>query len=415
MVSRRSIARFGGGYGLSVIIGGVLSVAVIPVVIIVAGTTAWATIAVAQAVAGFGYVLVAAGWGVTGPTDVAARAPKARGQFYLDSLVTRGWLFLLVVVPAAVIAILLTGHDPTLAAVTVASGLLAGLSGGWFFVGEGSPLRFLMIETLPRNVGTALGAVALIVSHNPLWYVVLQGLAALLSTVLTSTNILRRYPGAATELSFVRSMRRLKEHAAAISMSATTTIYVNLPIVVVQIFLPQGTAVYALAERMMRLALYSTRPLVQVSQGYVPHPELTEKSARGRRVFVIAATLSVAGGLLYAGFGPLAGDILSGSALTVPFSVSMPMGTALAAMLLSQVTGFTLLNSFGLIRSLAISTIAGAIIGAAFLIPGALIFDLPGLAWALAASEVAVLIVQLFMLRPHLWPGSPADAHSERG
>jgi O-antigen/teichoic acid export membrane protein len=414
VVSRRSIARFGGGYGLSVIVGGVLSVAVIPVVIIVAGTTAWATIAVAQAVAGFGYVLVAAGWGVTGPTDVASRTPERRGQFYMDSLATRGWLFLLVLVPAAVIAILLTGHDAALAAVTVASGLLAGLSGGWFFVGEGSPIRFLLIETLPRNVGTVLGALALILTQNPLWYVVLQGVAALASTVLTSTNVLRRYPGWVSDLSFVRGMRRLKEHASAISMSATSTIYVNLPIVIVQVFLPQATAVYALAERMMRLALYSTRPLVQVSQGYVPHPDIAEQTVRGRRVFVITTMLSVAGGLLYAAFGPLAGDLLSGSALGLPFSVSIPMGTALAAILLSQVTGFTLLNSFGLTRSLAISTIAGAIVGAAFLIPGAILFDLPGLAWALAASEVAVLIVQLFMLRPHLFSG-PQVTRSQRG
>ena len=72
MVSRRRLLSFTGGYGASVIISGIISIAVLPAIIILAGEAAWAEIAVAQGVAGFAYVFVVFGWGVTGPTEVAS-------------------------------------------------------------------------------------------------------------------------------------------------------------------------------------------------------------------------------------------------------------------------------------------------------------------------------------------------------
>ena len=67
----KTALRFAGGYGLSVAISGVVSLAVIPAIIVAAGADAWATIAVAQAVAGFAFVFAVYGWGVVGPTEVA--------------------------------------------------------------------------------------------------------------------------------------------------------------------------------------------------------------------------------------------------------------------------------------------------------------------------------------------------------
>ena len=91
MANVRGVVRASSGYGLSVISGGIISVAVIPIVIIVAGAHTWATIAVAQGVAGFGMVIASAGWGVTGPTETAQLGNLDRGQFYVDSVVSRSW------------------------------------------------------------------------------------------------------------------------------------------------------------------------------------------------------------------------------------------------------------------------------------------------------------------------------------
>ncbi|GAB3385088.1 hypothetical protein GCM10027568_01690 [Humibacter soli] len=398
MVSARSITRTFSGYGLSVVTGGIISIAVIPVVIIVAGPNTWATIAVAQGVAGFGVVLVGAGWGVTGPTEVARMDVAKRGLSYMESLISRTWLLIGIGVVCAVITVVLLPQQPVIAIVTLIAALLPGLSGGWFFVGEASPYRFLFLETLPRQVGSVLGALMLFWTGNALWFVGFQLVGGIIATVISSVSILRRYPGWTVDLSLVRSITRLRTHLPAVSMSAVSTLYVNLPIIVVQIFLPSLTAVYALAERIMRLALYATRPYVQVSQGFVPRKDAAEQLRRARRVTTLTIYLGLAGGVLYAALAPWAGLLLSGGQLNIPYPVAISMGVALGAMLISQVTGFAVLTTYRLTAALAWSTVAGAIVGAAGLIPAALVFGLIGVTTVLALSEVVVLIYQLIVM-----------------
>ena len=95
--------------------------------------------------------------------------------------------------------------------------------------------------------------------------------------------------------------------------------------------------------------------------------------------------------------------LFSGSGLEIGFSLSVPLGLALGAMLVSQITGFACLTAFGLTRALATSTIAGAVTGAILLVPLMLLFGTPGIAAGLALSEIIVLAVQLVKLRPFLW------------
>jgi O-antigen/teichoic acid export membrane protein len=404
MANMRTLMRASSGYGLSVISGGLISIAVIPVVIIVAGSHVWAAIAVAQGVAGFGAVFVGAGWGVTGPTETARMRPEARGQFYMDSLVSRTWLFIGVSVICSVITLLLTREVPGVAVLALIAALVPGLSAGWFFVGETSPMRFLLIETLPRQAGSLVGAILLFATGNALWFVGIQLFGGLLATALSSLSILRRYPGWKTDPSLSRAILRMREHIPAVSMSAVSTLYVNLPIIVVQIFLPSFTAVYALAERIMRLALYATRPFVQVTQGYVPHEDPAEQLRRSRRTLRWTFTGGTAGGVLYAALAPWAGSLLSGGELNISFAVSISLGFALAAMLMSQVTGFTVLTTYRRNSALAWSTVAGAIVGVAGLVPAALLFGLAGVTSVLALSEVIVLSYQLIVLSGSLKP-----------
>ena len=398
----RRLLRFTGGYGISVLLSGVISIAVIPAVIIFAGKDAWATIAVAQAVAGFAFVIAVFGWGVTGPTTVATLDDGERGRFYLDSLMSRLWLCVPILPVAIVIAIPLSRGDGMLAAVTVATGVLAALGGGWFYVGESSPIRFLLLDTLPRNVGTVLGALILMATGNPLWFVALQGLGVVVATVVTTRDILRRYPGWTLFLSPRPAVGNLRGHSASVTMSVTSSLYVNVPVILVGIFIPQATAAYALAERIVRLALYSTRPIVQVAQGYVPSRSLDIQDFRARRVLWIALLMGGVGALGDTVLGPRAGSLLSGGTLTIPFSLALAMGINLGALLASQLTGFACMNAFGLTKALAVSTIVGAVVGSALMIPLTLWFGVSGLAFGLAAAEVSVLAVQLVVLRPFL-------------
>ena len=402
MANMRTIVRASGGYGLSVISGGLISVAVIPVVIIVAGPHVWAAIAVAQGVAGFGAVFVGGGWGVAGPTETARMRRQVRGQFYVDSLVSRTWLFVGVSAICVVITLLLTRTAPAVAIIALISALLPGLSAGWFFVGEASPIRFLLIETLPRQASSLLGALVLFGTGNALWFVSLQLIGALVATMAASIDILRRYGGWRFDLSLQRALLRMREHIPAVSMSAVSTLYVNLPIIVVQIFLPSLTAVYALAERIMRLALYATRPFVQVTQSYVPQEAAAEQGRRSRLTLRWTIAGGVIGGTLYGFLAPWSGSVLSGGQLHITYPVAISLGVALAAMLISQVTGFTLLTAYRKNRALAWSTVAGAAVGATALVPAALWIGLSGVTSVLALSEVVVLAYQLVIVRAAL-------------
>lgn len=399
MVTARGMVRASSGYGLSVITGGIISILVIPTVIIVAGTSTWATIAVAQGVAGFGVVLVGAGWGVTGPTETAAMPAGERAQFYIDSLVSRMWLFLVVGIVCTGLTLLLVKDQPAVAILALIAALVPGLSAGWFFVGESSALRFLFLETLSRQVGSLLGAVLLFATGNALWFVGLQLAGGVFATVASSASILRRYHGWVVDPSLVRAITRMREHIPAVSMSAVSTLYVNLPIVVVQIFLPGLTALYALAERIMRLALYATRPYVQVAQGYVPNADPVVQWRRARRITRLTIFLGLLGGALYAVATPWVGSLLSGGQLHIDWAISISLGVALAAMLISQVTGFAVLTTFKLTKALAWSTVAGAVVGVIALIPAALVIGVAGVTSVLALSEVVVLVYQLLVLR----------------
>lgn len=404
MVSRRRLLSFTGGYGASVVISGVISIAVLPAIIILAGEAAWAEIAVAQGVAGFAYVLVIFGWGVTGPTEVASLPPESRGRFYLDSLVSRCWLLLVVLPPTIVVALLFSSNYRLIAAMTVVTGLVAALSGAWFFVGEASPGRYFVLDTIPKSIGTLAGAGLLFVTNDALWFIVVQGLGSVTAIALSTASIAKRYPGWVRDLSPRSAFRRLSGQSAAVAMSATSAVYVNLPILIVGAFAgTQATAAYALAERLMRFALMATRPMVQVAQSYVPSKDLDDQARRSRVVIRIAVATGVLGGLAFAVATPWIVVLFSGSGLAISYALSVPLGVALGAMLVSQITGFACLTAFGLTRALATSTIAGAISGAVLLVPLMLLFGTPGIAAGLAVSEIVVLVVQLAKLRPFLW------------
>lgn len=399
MVTARGVVRAGSGYGLSVITGGIISVLVIPAVIIIAGSQTWATIAVAQGVAGFGMVIVSAGWGVTGPTETAVMPAAQRSQFYVDSLASRSWLFIGTSVVCSVITLLLVSDQPAIAVLALIAALVPGLSAGWFFVGESSAMRFLFLETLPRQAGSLFGAIMLFVTGNALWFVGLQLAGGVVATIASSASILRRYRGWHVDLSLSRAILRMREHIPAVSMSAVSTLYVNLPIVVVQIFLPSFTAVYALAERIMRLALYATRPYVQVMQGYVPNDDAAVQLSRARRITRLTVLLGILGGAAYAVAAPWVGLLLSGGTLHIDWPMSIWLGVALAAMLISQVTGFAILTTYKLTKQLAWSTVAGAVVGVIALIPAAIVLGVDGVTAVLGLSEVVVLLYQLIVIR----------------
>lgn len=399
---RHGLVSLGAGFLLTVGLSASLNILIIPIVIVSVGTSEWSSLAVAQSVAAVASVLVAFGWGVVGPTAVAALPVAERGKFFTESVITRVFLISVVVVPfGTVIGALPTTRDFFLNNLTAGLSILVlSLGGTWFFTGEASPMRLFLFDAIPRILGTAAGTGVLLLTRELGWFVAAQLVGSVVSVVLSAVNIRRRHPRRYVDLSFRGSLSRLRNGLPGVLTVATTALYVNVPIVVVAALAPGGVAIYAIADKLQKFAVLAAGPVTQVAQGYVPNAaNRHDQNLRIRRAVRTGAVLSALFGVATFLFLPVVARGLSGSLLDVPYSLSAPMGITVAAIVLSGVTGLACLMAIGKSRDVATSTIIGAIVGVPASAVGALLFGVTGVAFGVAIAELAVVVYQVLVLR----------------
>jgi O-antigen/teichoic acid export membrane protein len=383
-----------GGFSASIVLSSVIGVFSIPLLVASLGQAEWGKIAVIQTVGQLAAIVVAYGWGATGPSMVAAATPPERWSLYRQSLRVRTRLYLVVVpVTAGVLFFLLHG-DALLAALGAAAYLLPALGAGWFFTGAAQPLRLFLIDALPTALG-AIGGVLLATIFGMAWVVpVAQFGGSALAVVIARIVILRGSTAPARHPS-IRSS--LVEQRHAVTTAATSGFYVALPVVAVSLFFPAASPTYVLADRLFRYASLAFLPFQQYFQGWVPSdPALL---ARRARLSTVAATsIGVLGGLCIALLSPWGSRVLSGGEIEVSLSVSIPLGLAFIGVATSAVAGYASLVALGRTRTLARSTVIGACVGAPLVVVGALAHSLTGVALAVAATEVIVASYQVFVL-----------------
>jgi O-antigen/teichoic acid export membrane protein len=98
----------------------------------------------------------------------------------------------------------------------------------------------------------------------------------------------------------------------------------------------------------------------------------------------------------------LAAAILSAHRIDFTLALSVPFGVIFAAVAVTQVVGLACLVQLRATRALARSTLVGAISGVPLIVLGAVSFGATGVAWALAISELAVLVYQYGSMRRRL-------------
>lgn len=396
--ARRLVGKLG-GFGGSVLVNGLISIAVVPIVIAAVGAGMWAGVAIAQAIGSFVCVVVTFGWAVTGPATVAGLPVTSRGSYFRDSLASRIWLAL-GTAPFLVALVLLFAPGDHAADVLAAIALvIPALGASWFFVGEGDPRRLLLCDTLPRAIGTVSGAVLLLTTHSPLEvFSAGQVLGAGVSAVLGARSVVRRHPGA-FRLSLGPDLRRLRSQSHGMVTAVTAALYVNLPVILAGIIVPQQAAVYALVDKLQKLALTALGPVFQVSQGMVGGAPEAERVGRARLVGRTAIGVGTAVAVLFAALGPAGAHVLSGGVVSPPFALVVALGIALGSISVSAIVGLSCLTALGAVREVAVSTVLGAIIGIPAIIAAGLAFGIVGIGIAAALSEVVVTGFQLIVLR----------------
>ena len=401
MAFRRGLALVlrTGGFAAPMLSSAVIGLISIPVVISSTNSSAWASIAVGQSVATLFGVFVSFGWGTTGPNLVARCPAPMRPQLYFDSLVTRLYLFIFVLPVAASVAFVLNATYPQLSTLACIAAVIPYLGASWYFVGQAKPLSLFLRDFFPQAVGTMIGLASLSVTRDGLTLVYCQIAGNLIGVALSASHILWRPPiRLALNFGVVPAFKRLRTQRHGVIVASTSTLYVNLPIIVVSALVPAGLPFYVLGDKFFRYGVSALGPLTQMLQGWIPQAGQQAEVARIRRVIPMALLCGTLGGLAIALGGPSASSILTHGRLAIDSSLSVPIGLTFFAVSISQIFGLACLLPLNEGRALAISTVSGALAGIPAILIGAHFGGYIGVAWAVGLSEAVVATYQAVIL-----------------
>lgn len=387
------------GFTISVGVVTLIGIVSIPLLMSSLGKTTWGTLALIQTVSQFGGILVAFGWGATGAATVAGIPTGARQAFYRSSLRARVVLYMLMLPVIAAVLALLTRGDILVSILGAAVYLLPNLGATWYFTGEGRPMRLLLCDTLPTVAGAIAGVIGAVITGELWVYLVAQGLGFIGAVVLDAIVVLRGYSGKPLPAVSLRSA--LSEQRHAVSATLISGLYVTLPMVAVQVFLPGLQPMYAIADRLFKYASIALLPIQQFFQSWVPDPD-ADFRRRARIAAVAAVIIGVIGGACIAALSPWASSILSMGENVVPWQVSLPLGVAFVGIATAAIVGYACLVVVGRVRALAMSTLLGALVGAPLILIFAALGSVPAVAWAVAVSELCVAGYQVLVLRGEL-------------
>jgi O-antigen/teichoic acid export membrane protein len=390
------------GYMMAVALTAIVGIISIPVVVASVGLDAWSQVAVVQAAGLILGTTVAFGWPVVGPGEIAKASTAGRAAILGASVRLRFALL----IPAIVILLsyvgVVYGSNSHLLALIFAGmvPLFAALSSPWFFVGESDSRGYFVFDIIPRVSGSILGVVLIGVNGELALFtgsqLVGQGLCVALSYVILRL----RYPPVGRTSSLWATF---KAGLAGFTTSITANLYQNAPIIFISLLAPSQLAVFAIADRVYRIALVALAPGTQVAQGYVAGMGMGAVfDDRVRRAMWVTTAIAVTSGISFALFAPLVGGLLSVGEGSISLTLACLLGAALGAVFLSSVVGRACLVPLGRSRGLAMATVAGALIGVVATFLGVTQWGAAGAGMGMLAGELTVLLVCIMTLRKAL-------------
>lgn len=382
------------GFSASIVLGTIIGVFTIPLLVRALGDQAWGSIVVLQTTGQLAAVLVAFGWGATGPSIAASTAPAQRVEFYRHSFRIRGILYLAVVPFVAITLYFLLRGDLLLAVLGAVTYVLPGLGAGWYFTGIARPMPFFLCEALPSALGAVAGVVAATVTQQAWVVPACQFVGSATAVLLAYLYISRGRDRTAPPTLYPRFWAALAEQRHAVTTGVTSAVYVAMPVLMVTVFFPSALPVYSIADKFFRYAAIAFLPIQQFFQGWVPaEPEHVDR--RARIALIAGVIVGVVGGACIAVLSPIV-SVWFG--IRVPFEVSLPLGIAFVGVALSGLVGYACLVVLGQTRFLARSTVIGAVIGVPALIVTAAFHSLPAVAASVAGTELIVAGVQILVM-----------------
>jgi PST family polysaccharide transporter len=297
---------------------------------------------------------------------------------------------------AALAAGLITG-DWLIAPLTAISLASTGLLPSWYCVGVGRPSLIAVYEIVPRLVGSALAALAVVWSSELIYYPIL-----LLMPTLFTLVIFRPGPKAERRVGWREVVEEFADqrHVAFASVFWGSSGTLPVPLVAV-VASGSALAIFAVADKMYRAGVFGIQALASSFQGWVAEPPPDQR----RRRMVLATSshfmLGMLGLLGFALAGPAVSGLLFGQELAADRATCALFGIATLALAISSSLGNHWLAPMRKTRALLNSAVGGTLVGLPLVFVLAGSFGATGGAAGIAAGEITVCLVQLAAL---VWP-----------
>lgn len=400
------------GFGLSMAMLAVAALIAIPAMIRASGENAWGAIALGQNLGAFGAMVIAYGWSIFGPVEIARGDQKSRTTEFLASIKVRMILLVPTLLIVAVSSALLSPLRPDLAAVGAVTSALTGLTATWFFVGLARPYVLMLVETVPRVAFTVVGIVEMENGADALYGLIWQGLGLLMAFLVSLWWILRYLgfrPGKVERLPGTIAL--LKQYGGGVTSSLGSQLFTVLPLVIVTMVAPLAQPVFALVDKLYRQVLVALLPIVSVLQGWVPRGD--DPAARVRRMMWWTVGMSTVIGIGTVVVGPWILHYL-GAQTVRPTTLDIALLAALLAVTFYvAVLGHAVLGTYRELRALAWSTLTGTVIGMPAVAVGAWFFGVPGALSGMLIGMSVRLVIKLVVtrrcLRSGVLPSAGAD------
>lgn len=387
------------GFAMTVVASTVVGLISMPLLILGVGAQVWGHFALAQSVAMLVTVLVSFGWGATGPSTVAGLPVCERPQFYAESFLARSALYLCCVPVMALILSLLLNGDWAFGGFAALSLLLPAVSGSWYFVGESRPTRLLFCDALPQMAGTVLGTLSTLATGTMVSFFAVQLLGNLSAVVISLIVVTRGQQVQWMAGGWKGLLATLWGQRHGVWTTTATTLYVTMPSMLVQVFLPTSLPMYAFAERLYRYASVAYSPVQQFLQGWVPAAGSGQLRRRVRSATLLSFSLGAAGAFALVLLSDLAAQLLTHGEIELQGQIMVAFGIGFLAVTVSGTVGLACLVALGRLRALSLASWGGAILGVPSLLLAAVFYDAVAVAWAVALAEGVVALLQLIFLR----------------
>lgn len=402
------LTRFG-GFAASLVFSTAINLLAIPFVIVTLGKETWGELALAQATAAIFGIIVTFGWGTVGAALVASLAPPERPQMYIDSLVSRTYLFLMAAPVMYVVMLLITQNNPQVAALASVSYVLPFVGASWFFIGQAKPWKLFLLDVLPQGLGIVSGVLLIQFVPEPIVFVaslLFFNLVAVLLGAAGATAKTGHHVKA--DLRFRAAMARLKSQKYGVIAAGTGSLNSNLPMLAVNQVVTASLPQYALADKLFRFAVAGFGPVLQVIQGWIPEGGASQRDHRIRTVAKLAPVAGLGAGILLAVLTPWASGLFSAGEILIGYSLSVPFGLILGGVIVAQVVGLACLIPLGKGAALAKSTAIGAAFNVPLMFALGIVWGAPGVAWAVGVAELIVAAYQLRVVHSSLRNSAPA-------